>query len=52
MFNLQLFVAASKLKFDDKQKQEKYQTISFEELQNEVSELKVTLFLCNSHSFA
>ncbi|KNA20458.1 hypothetical protein SOVF_052210 [Spinacia oleracea] len=34
------FEKASKLKFDDKQKQEKYQTISFEELQSEVSELK------------
>ncbi|XP_021741705.1 probable ethanolamine kinase [Chenopodium quinoa] len=34
------FEKASKLKFDDNEKQEKYQTISFEELQSEVNELK------------
>uniref|UniRef100_A0A803MQE0 ethanolamine kinase n=1 Tax=Chenopodium quinoa TaxID=63459 RepID=A0A803MQE0_CHEQI len=34
------FEKASKLKFDDNEKQEKYQTISFEEVQNEINELK------------
>ena len=52
IINIQLFVAASNLNFEDKDKQEKYQIISFEEIQSEVSELKVILFLCNSLALA
>lgn len=37
---LKFFDKASNLIFDDNEKQEKYQTISFKEIQNEVSELK------------
>ena len=36
-----ILVAASVLKFEDKEKQKKYETISFREIGDEVKELKV-----------
>lgn len=54
---LPCYVAASTLKFDDIEKQKKYKEISFEEVHNEVVELKVFslskyVFACNLHSVA
>ena len=40
-FELPCYAAASTLKFDDIEKQKKYKEISFEEVHNEVVELKV-----------
>lgn len=37
----ELFIAASVLKFEDNEKQKRYETISFREIQDEVKELKV-----------
>jgi hypothetical protein len=37
----QISVAASALKFEDNEKQKRYETISFTEVQDEVQELKV-----------
>jgi hypothetical protein len=37
----QLILAASALKFEDNEKQKRYETISFREIQDEVKELKV-----------
>ena len=37
----ELFITASVLKFEDNEKQKRYETISFREIQDEVKELKV-----------
>lgn len=46
-FLLSTVLAASNLEFDDSEKQRKFKTISFEEVHNEVNELKVVKYPVN-----